>query len=72
MDGVSSVAGSISDRINVKLPSNWQKGMDVMNKADQIMNYIPKRREFIEEEAFQQRDISETYLEERDDVALEN
>jgi len=47
--------------------------MKVMDKADQIMGYIPRRREFSEEEAFQQRDIGETYhFEERDDIALEN
>ena len=73
IEGVSKVAGVISDHINVKLPGNLQKGMDVMNKADQIMGYIPRRREFLEEEGFQQRDIGEAYLfEERDDTALEN
>jgi len=72
IEGVSKVAGVISDHIHVKLPSKLQKGMDVMNKADQIMGYIP--REFSEEEeGFQQRDIDEAYhFEERDDIALEN
>jgi gas vesicle protein len=71
--GVSKVAGVISDHIHTKLSGKLQKGMDIMNKADQIMSYIPRRREFSEEEAFQQRDISETnYFEERDDIALEN
>ena len=49
--------------------------MHIMDKADQIMDYIPRRRGFSEdsEEAFQQRDIDETYFEERDDdFALEN
>jgi len=58
ISGVSKVAGVISDHIKAKLPAKLQKGMDVMNKADQIMSYIP--REFSEEEDFQQRDIRET------------
>ena len=71
--GVSKVAGVISDHIHVKLSSKLQKGMNVMNKANKIMGYIPRRREFSEEEAFQQRDIGEAYhFEERDDIALEN
>jgi len=45
--------------------------MKVMNKANKVMEFIP--REFSEEfEAFQERDISDEYLEERDDIALEN
>ena len=73
IEGVSTVAGEVSDNINVKLPSKMQTGMDVMNKANQIMDYIPRRREYSDEEAFQQRDISEAhYFEERDDVALES
>ena len=74
LHGVSMAAGAISDRIDAKLPGGWQKGMDVMNKANEIMDYIPKRRDFSEEEALQQRDISEAYyFEERDDdIALEN
>ena len=72
LEGISKVAGVISDKINVKLPSKLQKGMDVMNKANEIMEFIPRRREY-SDEAFQQRDISEAYyFEERDDVALEN
>ena len=72
IEGVSKVAGVISDHIHVKLPGKLQKGMDVMNKADKIMDYIPRRREFSEEEDFQQRDIGEAYdFEERDDIALE-
>ena len=48
--------------------------MNIMDKADKIMDCIPRRRGFSEdsEEAFQQRDIDETYFEERDDFALEN
>jgi hypothetical protein len=73
IEGVTKIAGVISDHIHVKLPANLEKGMKVMDKADKIMGYIPRRREFSEEEAFQQRDIGETYhFEERDDNALEN
>ena len=73
IEAEGKVAGMISDHIHVKLPGNLQKGMNIMNKADKIMDYIPRRREFSEEEAFQQRDISEAYhFEERDDIALEN
>jgi hypothetical protein len=69
--GVSKVAGVISDHIHAKLSSKLQKGMNVMNKANKIMDYIP--REFSEEEAFQERDIGDAYyFEERDDIALEN
>ena len=73
IEGVSTVAGQVSDNINVKLPSKMQTGMDVMNKANQFMDYIPRRREFSEEEDFQQRDTSEAYhFEEHDDFALES
>ena len=74
IEGISKVAGVISDHIHVKLPGKLQKGMDIMNKADTIMGYIPRRREFLDED-FQQRDFGESYyLEERDDsdFALEN
>ena len=73
--GVSEVAGVVSDHIHAKLSAKLQKGMNVMNKADKVMSYIPRRRELSEEEDFQQRDISEAnHLEERDDydTALEN
>jgi phage-related protein len=73
INGVSKVAGVISDHIHAKLSAKLQKGMNVMNKADKIVDYIPRRRDFSEEQAFQQRDISEAnYFEERDDIALEN
>ena len=73
LEGVSKLAGFASDHINVQLPGKLQTGMNVMNTADQIMDYIPKRREFSGQEDFQQRDIDEAhYFEERDDVALEN
>ena len=73
MDGVAKVAGLISDKIKVKLPAKLEKGMKIMDKANKVMDYIP--REFSEEEDFQQRDIDEAYhFEERDsdDFALEN
>jgi hypothetical protein len=73
--GASAVAGVVSDHIHAKLSPKLQKGMKVMNKANKVMSYIPRRRELSEEEAFQQRDINEaSYLEERDDydIALEN
>ena len=71
--GVSKVAGVISDHIHAKLSNKLEKGMKIMNKADTVMGFIP--RDFSEEEAFEQRDISEgysSYFEERDDLALEN
>ena len=48
--------------------------MNAMNMANKIMGYIPRRRDLLEEEAFEQRDISEAYssFEERDDIALDN
>jgi len=71
--GVSKVAGVISDHIHAKLSKKLEKGMKIMNKADQIMGYIPRRRELSEEEGFQQRDIGEAYyFEERGDNTLEN
>ena len=71
MEGASKAAGAISDKIKVKLPPKLEKGMKVMNKANKVMDYIP--REFSEEENFQQRDFDEAYLlEERDDFPLEN
>jgi hypothetical protein len=75
IEAESKIAGFVSDHINVKLPDNLEKGMKVMEKANKIMEYIPRRRGSSEdsEEAFQQRDIGETYhFEERDDIALEN
>jgi ElaB/YqjD/DUF883 family membrane-anchored ribosome-binding protein len=70
--GVSEVAGFASDHIKAKLSSKLQKGTNIMNKADKVMSYIPRRRDFSEEDSFLQRDISEAYFEERDDIALEN
>jgi len=70
--GVSEVAGFASEHIKAKMSRKLEKGMKVMDKADQVMSYIP--RDFSEEEAFLQRDIAESYFEERDidDIALEN
>ena len=107
--GVSKVAGVVSDHIHANLGKKLEKGMKVMNKANKVMDFIPREeeafqerddhihvnlgghldkgmkivnkpvkvtgyvpREFSEEEAFQERDISDEYLEERDDTALEN
>ena len=73
IEGVSEAAGVISDHINVKLPKKLQKGVDIMNTADKYLGYIPRRREFSEEEDFKQPDIDEAYdFEEYDDIALEN
>ena len=74
IEGVSKVAGVISDKIHAKLSNKLEKGMKVMNKANKVMGFIPRRRDLSEEEeAFQQRDISEPYyLEERDDFELED
>ena len=74
---VSKVAGVIRAKLSskqTKLSPKLEKGMDVMNKADQHIGYVPRRRDLSEEEAFEQRDISEAYssFEERDDIALEN
>ena len=49
IEGVSKLAGVASDHIHVKLSKKLQKGMNVMNKADQIMDHIPRRREFSED-----------------------
>ena len=72
IEGASKVAGVISDHIKVKLPGQLEKGVNVMNKVNKITGFIPRRREFSEEEVFEQRDIDESYFEERDDIALEN
>jgi hypothetical protein len=70
--GVSDAAGFVSDHIKAKLSNKLQKGVNIMNKADTVMSYIPIRRGFSEEEAFLQRDISGIHFEERDDIPLEN
>lgn len=64
MEGAAKVTGFISDKIHANLGKKLEKGMNVMNKADKVMGYIPRRRDLSEEEGFQRR---ETYhLEERD------
>jgi len=73
IDGVSKAAGVISDHIHAKLSAKLQKGMNVMNKADKIMSYF--RRDEVEEEDFQQREISDAYYFEElhsDDMSLEH
>jgi hypothetical protein len=72
--GVSKAAGVISDKIHVKLGAKLDKGMNVMNKADQVMSYIPMRRD-LSDEAFQQRDYSDAYYFEEhdlDDISVEH
>lgn len=49
---ITQVAGMASNGIHVKLPGKLQTGMNIMNDADQIINNIPRRREFSEEEVF--------------------
>jgi hypothetical protein len=69
----TKAVGFFSDHIKAPLSKKLQKGMGIMNKANKYMGYIPRRRDFSEEEAFQQRDIGEAnYFEERGDIALEN
>jgi len=58
INGVSKVAGVISDHIHAKLSKNLMKGMNTMNTANKIMSYV---RRDLSDEAFQQRDISKTY-----------
>jgi len=40
IDGVSKVAGVVSDHIHATLSTALQKGMKVMNKANQVMSYF--------------------------------
>jgi hypothetical protein len=72
IDGVAKGAGMISDKIHVKLPPKLQKTVNGMDKADKYMEYIPRRRDLSDEEAFQQRDISDKYYFESDsdDISL--
>jgi hypothetical protein len=58
INGVSKVAGVVSDHIHANL-GKLGKGVNVMNKANKIMGFL--RRDLSDEEAFQQRDISKTY-----------
>jgi len=73
IEGVSKVAGVISDHIHTHLSKALEKGMRVMEKANKILRFVPRRRDLSEEEAFQHQDISDAYyFEERDDITLEN
>jgi len=56
IDGVSKVAGVVSDHIHANLSPKLQKGMKVMNAANKVMSYFRR-----DEEGFQQRDISDAY-----------
>ena len=40
IDGLSKVAGVVSDHIHVKLSTALQKGVNVLNKANKIMSYF--------------------------------
>ena len=68
--GVSKIAGVISDHIHVKLGKKLEKGMKVMNKANKIMSFIPRRRDLSEVEAVQQLEIGDAYYSE--EPALEH
>jgi len=77
LEGASKVWGVISDHIPVKLTGKLAKGVQVMDKVHDVLDFVPRRRDLSEEEAFQQRDIrvSDTYYfgkRDHDDVALEN
>lgn len=63
-EGVAKVTDFASDKIpGGNLGGSLEKGMDVMNKAEEIMGYIP--RDLSEEEDFHwQRETD--YLEDRD------
>jgi hypothetical protein len=71
INGVSKVAGVVSDHIHAKLSAKLNKGMSVMNTANKIMSVV--RRDLSDEETFQQRDISDTYYSgeaDWDDISL--
>jgi len=71
--GVAKAAGMISDKIHVKLGAKLDKGMKIMNKADNIMEYVPIRRD-LSDQAFEQRDYSDAYYFEEhdsDDISLD-
>ena len=59
--GISKGAGILSDKIHAKLSPKLEKGMKIMDKADTIMGYIPRRRDLSEEEVFERRSISKAY-----------
>jgi len=69
MEAVGKVAGFASDRIHADLGSKLDKGMAVMDKAETVLGYIPRRRRDLSEvEDLQQRDGY--FLEERHDIPL--
>jgi hypothetical protein len=75
LEGASKVWGVISDHIPAKLTGKLEKGVKVMDKIHDALDFVPRRRDLSEKEAFQQRDITSDayYFEERDDtIALEN
>jgi len=73
LEGASKVWGVVSDHIPVKLSGKLEKGVKVMDHIHDALDFVPRRRDLSEKEAFQQRDISDAYyFEERDDIALEN
>jgi len=59
IEGISKVAGVISDHIHAKLGKKLLKGEGILNAANKIIRFVPRRRDLSEEEAFQQRDINE-------------
>ena len=71
LSGVSKAAGVISDKIHANLGSKLEKGMNVMNKAQKVMGFIPTRRELSLDEDFNLlgRDVGSDgyYLEHREE-----
>ena len=69
--GVAKLAGLASDKIHANLGKKLKKGMEVMNKANKIMGFIPRRRDLSEDEAVHRQEIGDGYcFEERDDIAF--
>ena len=69
MEGVGKLAGFASDKIHADLGKKLDKGMAVMDKAETVLGYIPRRRRDLSEvEDLQQRDGY--FLEERHDIPL--
>jgi hypothetical protein len=67
LEAESKLTGFISDKIHANLGKKLEKGMKVMNIADKVMKFIPRRRDLSEEEAgfFQQRDTNGRVIYER-------
>ena len=72
MEGVSKLENFASDKIHANLGKKLEKGMKVLNKADKVMGYIPRRRDLSDGEGvLQQRDINDGYyFEKRHDIPL--